>query len=420
MGSSARRAPASDRKTAGPLAPDARLVEVDIVRGFALFLVLIENMHLFGADSIAWSSATDRLSFGLMELFVESKSWTLFSILFGLGFALQLGRATAVGGSVLYLHLRRVTVLFALGAAHALLFDGDILMLYAELGLGLLLVRRLPTRWLLALAAALLLVFPLVRLTGAETRPRITEAQEIRRAQARLERAQRTHVYAVGTLAEVAADNASAIPADPLEDVATPESGLAVFAMFLLGVAAGRGEFLRDAPGNSAAIARLRAWGLGLGLGAMAVKQLLGVTAGYAVFRTQRAGPGVQLAGDLLFAYGTTALALGYAAALILAARTPRGRTALAPLADAGRLSLTVYLTQTLIFSTFFYGYGCGQVFRLGPLAVSGWAVLFFGIQLAACRWWSRRFRFGPFEWLWRALIYLRWPPMRLRSDSVP
>jgi uncharacterized protein len=400
------------------VAPDARIAEVDIVRGFALFTVLLENMYGFGADSIAWSSATDKLAFGVMQVFVESKSWTLFSILFGFGFALQLERAHATGFRILPSYLRRLAVLFALGAAHALLYDGDILMLFAELGLGLLVVSRLPTRGLLILAAALMLVFPLVRHATAHDRPAGSEG--IEEARAELEQAHRSDVYAIGSFAEVAADNASAIPADPLEDVATPESGLAVFAMFLLGFCVGRSGFLRDIPGNAGALARVRAWGLGIGLGAMAAKQLLAATAGYAVFREQRAGPGVELAGDLLFAYGTTALALGYAAALILAARTRRGRVALAPLAGVGRLSLTVYLTQTLMFTTLFYGYGFGQAFRLGPAAVTAWAVAFYAVQVVACQWWSRRFRLGPMEWLWRSLTYLSWQPLRLRSERAP
>jgi uncharacterized protein len=414
---SARQGAASSRGTVGPVAPDARIAEVDIVRGFALFTVLLENMYGFGADSIAWSSAPDKLAFGVMQVFVESKSWTLFAILFGFGFALQLERAHAAAFPLLPTYLRRLAVLFALGAAHALLFDGDILMLFAELGLGLLVVYRLTTRGLLVLAAALLLVFPLVRLASAPERP--AGAEGIEEARADLEEDRREHVYAIGSLAEVAADNASAIPANPLEDVATPESGLAVFAMFLLGFSVGRSGSLRDIPGHSAALARVRAWGLGIGVGAMAAKQVLVATTGYAVFRQQGAGPGAQLAGDLLFAFGTTALALGYAATLILAARTRRGRTALAPLAVVGRLSLTVYLTQTLMFTTLFYGYGFGQAFRLGPAAVTGWAVAFFAVQVVACQWWSRRFRFGPVEWLWRSLTYLRWQPLRLRSDST-
>jgi uncharacterized protein len=383
-----------------------------------LFGVLLVNMYGFGADSIAWNSPTDKLAFTVMRVFFESKSWALFSLLFGFGFAVQLQRADAKGFSILPSYLRRLAVLFALGAAHALLYDGDILMLYAELGLGLLLIRRLPTRRLLLLAVGLILVFPLAHFATPERQPAgLEEIHSINEARAWLGRMKVTHVYVTGSLADVAVYNASAIPANPLDDVNWSDSGLTAFAMFLLGFSLGRSGVLKDIPGHALSIARVRAWGLGFGLLAMVVERVLAATAGYAVFRPQQAGLGVQLAGDLLFTCGTTALALGYAAALILAAQTPRGRTVLAPLAPVGRLALTVYLTQTLIFTTLFYGYGFGQAFRLGPTSVTVWAVMIFTVQLVVCHWWSRRFRFGPFEWLWRSLTYLQWQPLRLRSN---
>jgi uncharacterized protein len=89
-------------------------------------------------------------------------------------------------------------------------------------------------------------------------------------------------------------------------------------------------------------------------------------------------------------------------------------------LAAVGRLALTVYLTQTLVFTTLFYGYGFGQVFRSGPVAVTAWAVLIFGAQIVACRWWSERFRFGPLEWIWRSLTYMKWQPLGLGSKPTP
>jgi uncharacterized protein len=406
------------QKIAEPVAADSRIFAVDAVRGVALFGVLLENMYGFGADSIVWNSTPDKVAFTIMHIFFESKTWTLFSILFGFGFALQLERVDSSGLSFVPIYLRRLVVLFALGAAHALLFDGDILMLYAELGLGLLVVRRLPVRGLLLLAACFVLVFPVAHFTS--THERRAGPNEMQRAHARLERAKRSDVHAVGSLAEVAADNIDAIPADPLEDLKNPESGLSVFAMLLIGYAIGRSGVLRDIPANAAAIARVRAWGLGLGLVAMLAERVLHVTAGYDVFRAQGAGPGVRLVGDLLFAYGITALALGYAAALVLAAQTPRGKAVLGPMATIGRLTLTAYLTQTLMFTTLFYGYGFGQIYRLGPVAVTGWAVAFFAVQLVASWWWSRRFLFGPVEWLWRSVTYLKWQPLRLRSDATP
>jgi len=385
-----------------------------MIRGFALFGVLLVNMYGFGADSIAWNEPADRTAFTIMRVFFESKSWTLFSMLFGFGFAVQLKSAHARGSRITPTYLRRLAVLFVIGAFHALFYDGDILMLYAELGLGLLIAGRLPARWLLIFAVGLMLVFPLVRLAAALDRPvEWDETLSIDEARAGIESMQHTEVYAIGSFAEVVADNSSAIPADPLEDIDTPETGLAVFAMFLIGFSIGRSGVLRDISGHVASIVRVRAFGLGFGLAAMAAERILAATAGYAVFESQGARPGVQFAGDLLFAFGITALAFGYAATIILAARSPRGRAVLMPLAGVGRLALTVYLTQTLAFTTLFYGYGFGQAYRLGPAAVTAWAVLIFALQVVACQWWSRRFCFGPAEWLWRSLTYLKWQPLR-------
>lgn len=388
-----------------------------MIRGFALFGVLLVNMYNFGADSVAWNSPADQVAFAIKRAFFESKSWTLFSILFGFGFAVQLQRAEARGLRILPAYLRRLAVLFAIGAAHALLFDGDILMLYAELGLGLLVMRHLPTRGLLFLVIGLMLVFPLSRLDLAGgLSAGMNEIESVAEARAELAWAQRHDVYATGSLAEVATDNASAIPALPLEDIDTPESGLAVLAMFLIGFAVGRFGILGDISGHSAAIARVQFWGLVFGFGAMAAERVLATTAGYAVFEPSQSGPAIQFTGDILFAFGITALALGYAATIVLAAQTPRGRAALTPLAGVGRLALTVYLTQTLMFTTLFYGYGFGQAFRLGPAAVTAWAVVIFCVQLVACQWWLKRFRFGPVEWMWRSLTYLKWQPLRVRS----
>lgn len=402
------------RDRLSPIDPAARIVEADMVRGFALFGVLLLNMYSFGADSIAWNGPLDRLMFSVSHVFFDSKSWTLFSILFGFGFAVQFQRIGARGLSPYPIFTRRLAILFAFGALHTLLYDGDILMLYAELGIGLLVLHRFPTRWLLLMALGFLLVFPISHLLTPDRDDIEGEyVESVTTAQNELELDRQTHPYATASFAEVVAYNATAIPANPFEDFNWADSGLAAFAMFLLGFIIGRSGILSDIPGHSAAIGRVRNLGLGLGLAAMAAEQLLTITAGYAVFRPTAATPVVVLAGDLLFTFGTVALALGYAATLILAAQTTKGRTILAPLSGVGRMALTVYLTQTLFFTTLFYGYGLGWAFRMGPAVVTVCAVLFFAAQVVACRWWLRRYRLGPVEWLWRSLTYLKWQALR-------
>ncbi len=82
-------------------------------------------------------------------------------------------------------------------------------------------------------------------------------------------------------------------------------------------------------------------------------------------------------------------------------------------IASAGQMSLTGYLSQTVMFTTVFYGYGLGAAFEWGPAQVVGFAVGVYALQVVLCHCWMQRFRRGPLEWLWRCLTYWRWEPMR-------
>ena len=126
----------------GPTRIQTRILSIDAVRGFALFGVLLVNMFNFGAYSPEWSNAVDRAFSIIMHSLFETKSLRLFSMLFGFGFALQLARALSLDNGSLWFYFRRLFFLFLFGMAHALFYDGDILMEYAALGLILVLFRR--------------------------------------------------------------------------------------------------------------------------------------------------------------------------------------------------------------------------------------------------------------------------------------
>lgn len=405
-------------RSQGPVDPRQRIQAVDIVRGFALFGVLLVNMFNFGAYSIIWNDPGDELAFSVMRLFFETKSWRLFSFLFGFGFAFQLIRAMEGGSKFAPVYLRRLIILFVIGAGHALFYDGDILMLYAELGLLLVLFRKVPPRLLLVLSIGLLAVFPIGRaatslLEPMQTVPTADYAARLEAATANIEVDRRTHVYAVGSMREVMADNAHL--ANPFAGILSAESSLAMFAMFLLGLYVGQRRIFHDIPMHIQLIRRVFWWGFPIGLVSMGAERILNATTGYAVFREQQATLLPQLFGDVLFTYGSTLLALGYAAGITLLAQNNRGRQLLAPFGAAGRMALTVYLSGSIMFGMLFYGFAFGKAFYLGPAAVTGYAVLFFAIQVLFSVWWTNRFRFGPMEWLWRALTYQKFPPVKLQ-----
>lgn len=404
-----------------PVDPRRRIEAVDMVRGFALFGVLLVNMFNFGAYSIIWNTPGDEIAFSVMRFFFETKSWRLFSFLFGFGFALQLIRAEEHGSRFLPVYLRRLLILFVIGVGHAMIYDGDILMQYAQLGLLLILFRKVPPRLLLVLSVCLLAVFPIGRAATSLLEPTQTAAVadypvRLEAATARMEENRETHVYAIGSIREVMADNAYV--ENPFTGLLGPESSIAKFAMFLIGLYVGRRKIFHDIPKHMQLIRRVFWWGVPIGLVSMTAERILNVTTGYTVFRDQQAALLPQLTGDILFTYGSTLLALGYAAGITLLAQHHRGRLLLSPLGAAGRLALTVYVSASIMFSTLFYGFAFGNVFWLGPAAVTGYAVLFFALQIAFCVWWTNRFRFGPMEWLWRALTYLKFQPMRLQKQS--
>ena len=174
------------------------------------------------------------------------------------------------------------------------------------------------------------------------------------------------------------------------------------FGLFLLGVAAGRLEIFRDSDSNRRAFRKVF-WMAGL------VALLTTVFALVKPMTYQ-----VRTFTDLLASFSFTVQQLSLSAfyvALItlLYWRWPAG--VLAKLAPAGKMGLTVYLTQTAFGVLLFYGIGLGMLGHLGVAAAAGCAIAFYGVQLALAHWWMSRFSMGPVEWLWRSLTYFKWQP---------
>lgn len=394
----------------GPTRIQTRILSIDAVRGFALFGVLLVNMFNFGAYSPEWSNAVDRAFSIIMHSLFETKSLRLFSMLFGFGFALQLARALSLDNGSLWFYFRRLFFLFLFGMAHALFYDGDILMEYAALGLILVLFRNVPDWILLVLAVLLLTAFPVGNLVHTPGSEEIAMQLE---DEWPLEALRTGHPY-LGSAMDVFEENIAAIPPRIWSGLHQPESSLTIFAMLLLGFCIGRSGVVHKTESNISLLKSVCYWGLGTGIAAAMLEGWLNMQFGYSVYLVNHSTAGIRVLGDALFAFGSTAMALGYGAGIILLARRQEWQVVLKPLINAGRMALTVYLSSTLMFTLLFYGWGFGQLYRLGPTATTAFAVLFFAMQLMFCNWWLQRFRFGPAEWLWRSLTYMKFQPMRL------
>ena len=385
-----------------------RIAFFDVLRGVALFGILIVNVFSFGADATAWTDPLDRTVWTLKHTLFESKFWALYSLLFGMGFYLQsLSPSYTVGRAV-----RRLLVLMVLGCLHGLLFEGDILMLYAELGLLLLVLNRLPNYWLVCAGVVLSLSFPLGHLFGGdrgdewppEDRDEAIEWLEDDLAHSPL---------SIGYFADVLDYHRENIPELFWADWQYPDSGLLVLTFFLCGVDFMRVGWSRLQTLSMPSCFRLAAscWLAGLLL--MGVERYLAATMGYQVFGKSTASALWVLFGDMVYLGATLLLTGAWFVSVWCWTRSDRFIALRTRVASAGRVSLSAYLSQTLIFTTVFYGYGLGKAFQWGPFAVCSFAVMVYLAQLVVCHWWCQRFRLGPMEWLWRSLTNLRWESIR-------
>ncbi|MBX9400437.1 DUF418 domain-containing protein [Lysobacter sp. BMK333-48F3] len=397
-----------------PVRTDAQRIEqLDALRGFALFGILIVNIGAFaspyyglGLADPAYDGAADRAVRWLVAAGFELKFYLLFSFLFGYSFTLQMDSAQRAGQAFVPRMLRRLAGLWLIGLAHALLlFHGDILTTYAVLGLILLALRRAAPALALRIAAALLLLtaagWAALAALAAWDGTAADPAAAALAAQA--------------NLAGFTGD-AAAVIAQRSRELASTGVLLALLqapcalAMFLCGLVAGRRRLLADPESHRPLLHRLRWLGLCCGLPAAAAYACV------AVWRPGGALELLALAGCVLTAPWLSA---GYLAWAMTAFATRAGARVAAWLAPAGRMALSNYLLQSLVCAWAFSGYGLGLMGRVSPLQASIFALLLFGAQTSLSRWWLRRRAYGPLEWLLRAITLGARPRRRVATDAT-
>lgn len=393
-----------------PTTGGERISLLDALRGFALAGVLFVNMgaltlpyYLTSAQRAALPTAGfDKLAEIAMVYFAYGKFITLFSLLFGLGFSVQLMRAKERGGDARGVYIRRLLVLLLIGLAHAtLLWWGDVLVLYAVLGFALLLFRNASNRTLLWTGLALACIgSPLLRLVvGPLVESATAGLPSMAEAKSR-------------ALAAFSGDDYAGIVRANLLFEAVYFSRnwtepFVIFSRFLLGFWAGRVLLFHRPADHRVLLAQIFGWGAAVGLlgnGVAVLRYYFDLTVRLPLL----AGSVGAVVLDMFIAIGTLALGAAYATGFALLFLRPAWRPRLEVLSPVGRMALTNYLGQTVICLLIFYGIGLGVGPRFGYPGLLAAFVLIFAMQIAFSRWWLKRFRFGPAEWMWRSLVYGR------------
>ncbi|WNG33008.1 DUF418 domain-containing protein [Archangium violaceum] len=426
MDSTSTPVPAADTG-ARPVDSSERLILLDVLRSFALCGVFVSNayVHLSGrgflpkeaADALM-STRVDVVTDFLFTRFVAEKAMSTFSFLFGLGFAIQMGRAEARGSSIVSVYTRRLAVLLLIGLTHLFaLWYGDVLNLYAVMGFVLLLFRKLPDRNLIVWSLVLIIGAPLAVTAVMTLVPLLASSPEVAQEAARAKmarlaeiRSQTLAAFQSGSYLTTAKANAAFYWNVFLKPM-TAAHALITLGRFLLGLLAGRRRLFHDVEANRPVFRWILGWGLGLAVLGNGVGLLVDYLLRIGVF--SKPALWWRLLNQSVWEVGVLGLAACYVAGLSLLFLRPRVRRFLLVWAPAGQMALTNYLCQTVISQLVFYGYGFNLLGKLRPLPCLALMFGLFWVQILVSHLWLARFRFGPVEWVWRSLTYGKLQPMR-------
>lgn len=404
--SSPERIPREDT----PSTPAAERIELlDALRGLALFGILLANIRYWAGWNFLDEQGKRTLAGQSAEVFdflhialIDGKFYTIFSLLFGIGFALQLSRLKTKSRRSTAIYVRRMLILLGIGLTHLLLiWVGDILALYALCGLALLLIHRWPDRWLLV-AAVVLVAIPVVGqaivwITGSPIETGLRPFANMMFSNLggtpneRLEWLRRS---------DIPSFLAFAVTRWPVQIDYLIESWRIpkVLAMMVLGLWTGRRLMAGTLFANGKLVRRVLFCGLAIGVPANIA---LGAMGGL-----EQENAAAAFWATLVYALGVAPLGLAYAAAFTLA--WPKCERSLGLFAPVGRMALTNYLSHSIFGILIFFGVGFGLIAKLGPLGFYGVASVLFVGQMVISQWWLAHFRQGPVEHLWRLGTYGR------------
>jgi uncharacterized protein len=426
----------------GPIKEHRRIVSLDVLRGFAILGILFVNMQLFAMPmmkgmmpslSLVGAALSEQVAWSFVHVFCSFKFISLFALLFGAGMMVQSTRAQARGAPFVPMYLRRLAVLGLIGLCHALLlWYGDILLIYAITGLLALPFRKLSSKTLTIVAAALFGVSLLLSATCMSTQLALggfdappapadeASEQEPSTAIEHMMAAQfqpfspiwnegEAQAYREGPLRDAFAYRAVSYAFTIIAFVSS--FGWRVWGLFLFGAALLKAGFF----GREGAVwqRRMMIFGLGAGLPLEIASTGLFWWQGFSLGWW-------QLPSQVLHEVGSMALCLGYLGGVCMIVRSGALTRLTRALAHVGRIALTAYLAETVLATSLTYWWGLAWFGKVDRVEQIGLSVAIYAVIVLFGAVWLRWCLVGPVEWLWRSLSYLRLQPLLRRPPNAP
>ena len=379
-----------------------RIVTLDVIRGFAIFGIFLVNMPSFNGSEFMVYTGADKIIRLLFDMFIQTKFYTIFSFLFGLGFYIFMTRAEAKGEKVFRLFSRRLLALLLFGILHLVfLWKGDILHTYAIMGFFLLLFYRRKAKTALIWGLVLIISFQFLMgasaiLTSfAEKFDDSMNFTESMREETLTQGKESIEAYTTLSYTELVKWR---IPNELNEVVWNiPLTLPDILGMFLVGLFAGKINLFR----RVAELKRkLRITQLITFI--ISVPPLIAIAWGYS--QHEEVTFMYSLGNYFFVHFSGFTLSIFYIVTIALLLEKETWQRILKPFRYVGQMALTNYLCQTFFGVIVFYGFGLfGQVSLVEGLL---YAVIFYCVQVVFSYLWLKKFQFGPFEWLWRVMTY--------------
>jgi len=410
-----------------PVGANERESFMDVLRGFAILGIFIANL----GTGFSWYSESAKLTGPMLlpewdhkmsflhHMFIEGKFYSIFSLLFGWGIALQVKRGLAKGIDAIPTIKRRLVFMLLLGAIHLLLWPGDIVFFYALLGFLLLPFRKFSNKTLL-ITGSILILSPILLYAAKmqwpwlnapagllyQTGGQLDQYINGNNSEADFQHFLRTANWWQILKADIAGFFfrygylffVSRIPK--------------VLGMFLIGYVIGRTDFYKHITQHKKLVYIVIAAGLLIGLPAnyWLAHYMSWYEADYYNLTTK------GLYQTILYAAGVVPLALAYVGIFMLSYKTAAGKKILSVLAPVGKMAFSNYILQTLIGNFVFLGAGLGYMGTVGPVYFTVFGIIVFIFQVIISTIWLQFFNYGPLEWLWRSATYKKWQPMRKQN----
>lgn len=394
-----------------PVSTSQRHIILDVLRGFALLGICMANFPEFSLYSFLSEKATeamptswvDNITHYLLYIFVDGKFYTIFSLLFGIGFSIILNNISKRGGNGLAIFYRRMVILLLIGFLHLMLvWSGDILMLYAIVGMALPLFIRFSDKALLRFALFFLVLpvlidficeiftlHPSAAIVGWQWKY-CDEFGITPDNFAYWLRDSTTYTDTFKFLIQGAIVR--------LQEFVDGNRYFKVMGLFIIGYWIGRNKFYAEIEQRRRQLKRISIIGLVVGLP-------LSVAYAWSAMSSHRLGFGFH---SILYFMSVYLTAFGYIATISLLYMKFKGLSVWKFLSAPGRMALTNYIGQSFIGMIIFYGIGFGLGASMGLTYVELIVLGVYLLEILFSRAWLRLFRFGPLEWVWRCLTYGR------------